>query len=1497
MEEKKTSTDSSGEEEEGPVRKRPRSDADNESSTETGDKQAGPSDPRGTISQERKNSDFNFSDNVVDGFNVLIMAEKDTSTNSSDEAMGDTSKDNSDDAMSNISKYNSDDTMSDTSKNSSDDAMSDTSKDRSEDEEQGPVRKRPRIDADNDSSTDLKDNELGYSDQKGSTSQKSESSDPLPDLTKDQRVVLYTLLLCDAFLDEDMNDDATMGDIDVRKTLSELEKKGLVECDGDIILISYLRDKDVTRSYRENCLLSDIDKDFYIQVASDSSLNIYTSEYLLQSNYTEQSVDTPITVMRLVVEGRAQGVMNEDFEDDFSEMFHEVFAVEEFKTFIQEWCRIKNLDLIVWANGISYEEAVRFISAYTILGRFEKGFTELASDIKKWSILLMILMSENYTISVNALRENRLRIIQGVFPCLRELHHQMCTTEAVEVINDLVYNDKVLTMNGDGSSGTVGFVSDDVRHQVMGHFVLACLKIDEDYQNYINLSSVDSLMEYVRTWWYSPDERERYMYLPERMNKLFIRRLGIDVIRHVMVEEREDRDCGDRFFGVRKMVSEILNIPLGVFGECRDTRVRLWSFVKTAIQEQGVSNPWIYNTLIGSFMIGDNSPVSKDVLPCITSMKKWSILVVILMSVDYKLDVHKHWKDDLINIRKAFPVLQSNDAEEDDVLVEDLMKEKVLEVDEINNVMFVSDAVRHLVMSFFVRNCLQTDDDYKKYLNLSSVDSLMEYSRIWRYSPKEGERCTYIPESMEELFIRRLGINAILHVMVEEREDIDDVYQTRRTISAVLKVPLEILDWDYAARSRYAECVKKGTQTIHRACAMIVGCAGAGKSTLLKRLQKRSLDELNQIQSTVGLEVHEYIFEIAPESDCLKDLPVDTDKEEKRLLSVVDFGGQCAYYACHQVYLNRRAFHLLVLNMSKRFDEKVDPSLCEQEGTMFTDWSYGKYMLFWLKSIHTYCDNDAPVIIVGTHLDQAVGQNSNMLYNSILCYLQFDKHLTTHLDRNRCFVLGFKSDGSSFQDTLSDLEKCMVSIAKQDRWRETIPTDWALSEVVLRELRGRGKRMTSVKKLSESCFGENKKKYTQIRDILKFYHDTGVILHFEESSLVENVIIDIQWFVDSFKNIITDLNHVRDIVDNHSDWKDFNENGHIQDIILTKIWSNQNFEINPLDKTNLLLYMERLGLIFIGQQAHYIPCMNKRSFAIEQQRDLQSIQSKTSVMVFRFPFLPYFVYFRLIVACLKSREWRLPIDERLSLYKNLACFVYKSHTVALAVNEYSIQLQVFHRQKDLISKTVTLEIRDDIERLLNDLTSNFHKKITYTVGYQCSKQEVFREHDDCFVEEAKIHGKGKQTCPIHEAENHHILRKSNLLHYWNKDVRDKPTSVSIVLSEKDLSKFNKVIGNDMELIATCLGLSQVEIDRLKRENPTSMSTVVHKILVTWKRKMGPTATLENLEKTLQDAERDTGANVDWDVFNRAKTVILKVRNELTLYTRACEGGTTHVNML
>lgn len=90
-------------------------------------------------------------------------------------------------------------------------------------------------------------------------------------------------------------------------------------------------------------------------------------------------------------------------------------------------------------------------------------------------------------------------------------------------------------------------------------------------------------------------------------------------------------------------------------------------------------------------------------------------------------------------------------------------------------------------------------------------------------------------------------------------------------------------------------------------------------------------------------------------------------------------------------------------------------------------------------------------------------------------------------------------------------------------------------------------------------------------------------------------------------------------------------------------------------------------------------------------------------------------------------------------------------------------------------------------------------------------------------------------------------------------------------------KFTQVMREDFELIAKyLLQLSQNEIDILKKEKK-SKKTMIHTIFRKWRSKLGNSATLEKLEKSLQDAERDTGVSLDWDIFRRAEKAILKNR--------------------
>lgn len=140
----------------------------------------------------------------------------------------------------------------------------------------------------------------------------------------------------------------------------------------------------------------------------------------------------------------------------------------------------------------------------------------------------------------------------------------------------------------------------------------------------------------------------------------------------------------------------------------------------------------------------------------------------------------------------------------------------------------------------------------------------------------------------------------------------------------------------------------------------------------------------------------------------LKDNTINRRLSEKTI-SMLDFAGQCGYYASHHIYFNRRSFFILVTDLTKSLDSVVEDT--GNEGTIFEQWTYKgnqffflsqdvcslehwtqnisekkefivikvicssynhltEFVLFWMKSIHTYSSESAPVILVWTHADK-----------------------------------------------------------------------------------------------------------------------------------------------------------------------------------------------------------------------------------------------------------------------------------------------------------------------------------------------------------------------------------------------------------------------------------------------------------------------------------------------------------------------------------------------
>ncbi|XP_061192320.1 uncharacterized protein LOC133200553 [Saccostrea echinata] len=725
-----------------------------------------------------------------------------------------------------------------------------------------------------------------------------------------------------------------------------------------------------------------------------------------------------------------------------------------------------------------------------------------------------------------------------------------------------------------------------------------------------------------------------------------------------------------------------------------------------------------------------------------------------------------------------------------------------------NGVMtFKSDDVRHDVMYAFVTECLVEDNDLEFFLTTASRDVISEYCRSWRCKRSEGERCLYVPnrpEKMYDLFIDKLQLDIITHCTVSD-------WGIHDSISECLGVPKEILRWDQEARERYVEYAKRGTQTVHHARGMIVGCAGAGKTTLLKRLIGCSEDVIKDVKSTEGLEVHEEIFDICDETKSLRakknkdnnGKTYTTSVGAEKTLTFFDFGGQCAYYACHQIYLTRRAFYVVVVDASKRLDQKVDKEVCDQDGSVFSGWSYGDYFVFWIKSIHTYCgsnnekDSKPVVLIVATHWEEKNRQFSDTqeLIDNLRRQFPKSSNLSQYITDDNVYC-------ADFTLPLHDLETCFFDIASKTRWNENIPKEWSFFGLEINQKKQR-KRILKISEITTEVTeiaakgqtgSEKVEKGTQ--DMLRYYHDAGKALYFNENGLDDEVIIDVQWFIDAFKHIITDKKHFKGIPVTQGDWDEYYKTGNLRSQLLIEIWKHKDEElIKKLKKEDenynvkggscerderylqyheesLLNFMQRLGLLAVGRESHYVPCMNRKEIEKELLDIINESDNKSSILVYQFEFLPFFLFFRLVVACMQENGLEvLENDGTSCLYRNAALFSYMKFNIVLSVNKDSIQLQVFHPVAGyVLEKAQVCTIQKKIEEMMENLSRSFNRKIQFVRGFRCQTDEIetiAMDIEKHFLPETRIPKEDrKMICPLHSVTDRHIIDTMELTRYW-----------------------------------------------------------------------------------------------------------------------------------
>ena len=116
------------------------------------------------------------------------------------------------------------------------------------------------------------------------------------------------------------------------------------------------------------------------------------------------------------------------------------------------------------------------------------------------------------------------------------------------------------------------------------------------------------------------------------------------------------------------------------------------------------------------------------------------------------------------------------------------------------------------------------------------------------------------------------------------------------------------------------------------------------------------------------------------------------------------------------------------------------------------------------------------------------------------------------------------------------LSEKVLSVAKNlPQMNEAIPLKWLKYEKVLRILSKEGYKWIPIGKARQIAVEECKiDDDEQFQTLLNFLHDQRVLIHFNESPELENmVVLSPQWLIDVFKEVITvkSCEHVEESVE------------------------------------------------------------------------------------------------------------------------------------------------------------------------------------------------------------------------------------------------------------------------------------------------------------------------------------------------------------------------------
>lgn len=498
--------------------------------------------------------------------------------------------------------------------------------------------------------------------------------------------------------------------------------------------------------------------------------------------------------------------------------------------------------------------------------------------------------------------------------------------------------------------------------------------------------------------------------------------------------------------------------------------------------------------------------------------------------------------------------------------------------------------------------------------------------------------------------------------------------------------PIEIMSEGHAAVVNYFESfINKRPEEIVRLYEgklLIVGEGDVGKTYLTNRLIH---GEIPSGETTRGIDIHEWV--------------INTKNIKNFRINLWDFAGQAICHATHQFFLTSRSLYLFI------WEARSDQDIVNFD--------------YWLNIIKLL-SNGSPVLVVMNKSD-----------------VRFKSIDQAAIQKEFPNVIGFHNISAKTGAGVAEL-------------RERIYDQMEALPMIGKKLI---KKWVDIRKNLESMHGYNYISYTdyvnicksysltkeQADNLARYYHDLGVVLHFNENPILDKIVIlNPEWATDAVYTVV-DNNKIQE------------ENGAVNFRQLETIWC----DYEPSSHIFLIELMKKFEICFELE--------NKKDFIIPELLHPTKLRFEWDVdnnlcFEYKYSFMPAGIITRFTV-----RQHEIIYN---SIYwRNGVCIEWDSSKALVVSDPFSktISIKITGENK----KELLAIIRRDIQSIHQSLNNPKHDEMIPCICDDCKKDSSGSFHFYSKIQKLKSNRKKTIQC-----DSGNDIRISDLLGEYGIDEKN-----------------------------------------------------------------------------------------------------------------------------